>query len=53
MAVLDKSGLQRFYAGLMQKVRELVKDPTANTMTACIGYDQDILGGYDIEEQEV
>ena len=24
----------------------LIKDPTANTMTDCVGYEGDILGGY-------
>ena len=27
-------------------VDNLIKDPTANTMVSCVGYDDDILGGY-------
>ena len=28
------------------QVDNLIKDPTYNTTTACVGYDQDVLGGY-------
>ncbi len=32
-----------------EEVNNLIMDPTANTVTVCVGYDQDILGGYVIE----
>ena len=28
------------------QVDNLIKDPTYNTPSACVGYDEDILGGY-------
>ena len=29
-----------------EKVTEMIQDPTANTPGVCVGYGQDILGGY-------
>lgn len=30
----------------MKTVDGLISDPSYNTTSACVGYDQDILGGY-------
>lgn len=59
---LDLSGLSYFVSKLNERfggidnkisdrytkaeVNNLIKDPTYNTTTSCVGYGEDILGGY-------
>lgn len=59
---LDISGLSYFvsklnerFGGIDSKIADrytkkevdnLIKDPTYNTTASCVGYDEDILGGY-------
>lgn len=52
---LDDAGLSHFVSKIKEwlsdiytksEVDNLIKDPTANTMTSCVGYEDDILGGY-------
>lgn len=59
---LDLTGLNYFVSKLNERfggidtkisdrytkaeVDKLIKDPTANTTASCVGYDDDILGGY-------